>query len=776
MTFSNNAQSLNSQSYQFTSNQEEESFNLQAVTSAVKRRGWLLLLIMMGVTGGIWVRILFFSEKEPPVYESSFKLLVEPIKSQQKQLQDIREDVGQMTQSNFDYQTQTKVLTHSEVMKPIHENLQEKYPNLGYEELVENITINRIEDSKLIAVRYRHTNPQLTQDITQALSEKYIAYSEDQQKRAQQQVIDFIAQKIPQLNEQVDSIEQDIQAFRAQHNLINPIQRAETVSSQIENLKQRQQETERTIEEQKSLQENLSKQLGLSLDEAMTTVALSEAPRYQELLGQLREIETEMAIKLARYKENTAIIERLKRQRSEILELLKEEAATVVGEENVDSNLQSKISSPNPVRLSLTQDLIETTNQIRTLEVRLSSLKQAEEKLTNSLKELTQLSQQYQNLTRRRNVVQNNVNSLFSTREDLMLQAAEQSTPWQLTESPSSPVQVASGSNQVRELIIGLMAGVLAGAAAVYLAEKIDRKIYSLEQLKQSITLPILGSIPFYLRLSELGEVNSENYVLPLQPSNQLNNETSQNDSPSQSVNENDGYDDFSFQEAFRSFYTNLSFMNPDNPIRSLAITSSIPGEGKTVNTIYLAKSAAIMGNRVLLVDGDLRNPKLHQYLDLTNSCGLSNLLSTNISLEEAIQPSRINENISVLTSGTLPPEPASLLGSEKLKELIQQWENLFDLVIFDTPPAGILADAKVLAPLTNGLIVVTGLGVIDKTVFKDLMDSLQLSSLPLLGVIANGVTPDSVPKYEEYNQQYYNARNQANQIAKISSTSNNKN
>ncbi len=749
MTVSSDFESPNPQ----LSFQEQESWNWQQIRLALKRRAWLFLLVTVGVTGGLWART-YFVEQET-IYRSRFQLLVEPIQSNQE-MQDLREELGSGGGSNsdFDYTTQINVLKSSKVINPIHEKLQQDYPNLTRQELVDNLNIHRVGESKLIEVSYDSSNAELTTAVTNLVADEYINYSEKQQKRAQEQVINFIDQKLPELQKKVANLEEELQAFRTKHDVIDPLKRGDNISEYLDEIKQRQEDTKIALEEKTSLQENLSNQLGLSLDEAMTTVALSQAPRYQDLLDALQKIEKEMALKLARYKEDSPMIERLKQQRRELLELLKEEAVRVLGEQGVDEGIHSEISSPNPVRLSLTQDLIETTNQIRTLKVRQSALEQAEQKVRNSLEETTKLASEYQDIKRRREVAQENINRLFQTREELMIEATQTATPWQVTEKPSSPEPVEE-PHPVREMILGFLAGVLAGAGAVYLIEKIDNKYYSAEELKQSINLPLLGLIPFHRKLNQLLEQEVAHHALPARSLSQSLPGAEQ----SNGDHHNDmgvSYDDFSFLEAFRSFYTTLSFLRPDNPIRSLTMTSSIPGEGKSVTSFYFAKTAAAMGNRVLLVDADLRKPKIHQLLELPNDCGLSNVISTGIDLEEAIHPCASQDNLSILTSGILPPDPASLLASETMETLIQQWERSFDLIIFDTPPSATLADAKVLSPLTSGLILVTGLGVVDRMIMKDVIDTLKLLPTHLLGIVTNGATIQSATTYEKYNYKYY--------------------
>ncbi|MDR9405549.1 MAG: Wzz/FepE/Etk N-terminal domain-containing protein, partial [Halothece sp. Uz-M2-17] len=343
---------------------EEESFNYRKVMAVMGRRAWLILLVSIAVTGGLWTRTL----TQPPRYRSSFRLLVEPIAGDEK-FQQLSEQLGgsQLTNptqgSGLDYPTQIQVLRSSNIMLPIYKQLNEDYPNLTYGTFLNNLTVQRLGETKILQVSYESENPQLAGTVTKRIAETYIDYSQRQQKSGEQKILDMIEEQLPTLREKVESIQTEIQEFRNENNIINPVTQGSLLSEKISNLEERQQETEIAITENVSLRENLLQQLGLGLDEAMTTIALSEAPRYQELLNQLKEIETQIAIELGRFKEDSPNIQALKQQKQKILELLQEEAVAVLGNGGVSEKINSQVTSPNPIRLSLTQDLITATNE-----------------------------------------------------------------------------------------------------------------------------------------------------------------------------------------------------------------------------------------------------------------------------------------------------------------------------------------------------------------------------------------------------------------------------
>ena len=162
------------------------------------------------------------------------------------------------------------------------------------------------------------------------------------------------------------------------------------------------------------------------------------------------------------------------------------------------------------------------------------------------------------------------------------------------------------------------------------------------------------------------------------------------------------------------------------------------------------------MGKRVLLVDADLRNPTIHRYVDsLTNTWGLSNAISGVAEAQDLIQTLPSEENLSVLTAGQIPPNPARLLASTKMKDLLLDFQTKYDLVIIDTPPLHGFADAKYLASQTDGLMMVVGLDQTEKPAVSQVLNDLHLSHINLLGIVANGVKGYK-PSYSGYYDDYY--------------------
>jgi capsular exopolysaccharide synthesis family protein len=208
--------------------------------------------------------------------------------------------------------------------------------------------------------------------------------------------------------------------------------------------------------------------------------------------------------------------------------------------------------------------------------------------------------------------------------------------------------------------------------------------------------------------------------------------------------------------EAFRMLYGNLRFLSSDTPVRSLAIGSAVPADGKSTVSVFLGRVAASMGQRVLMVDADMRRPRMHQRLGLPNLRGLSNVLANDLEPAQAIQMAE--PNLSVLTAGQVPPDPTRLLSSQRMQRLAEEFAENFDLVIYDTPPLLGLADGSLLGAYLDGILLVVGLGKTDRSAVLATIENLDVSCVPILGVVANGLRADtdSVDYYYRYYQRYY--------------------
>ncbi|WP_243293030.1 CpsD/CapB family tyrosine-protein kinase [Bacillus sp. FJAT-47783] len=202
--------------------------------------------------------------------------------------------------------------------------------------------------------------------------------------------------------------------------------------------------------------------------------------------------------------------------------------------------------------------------------------------------------------------------------------------------------------------------------------------------------------------------------------------------------------------EQYRTIRTNIQFSSVDQDIRSILVTSAGPGEGKSTTTANLAVVFAQQGKRVLLIDADLRKPTVHYTFRVENIYGLTNVLTKQASLQEAIQRCEV-DNLDILTSGPIPPNPAELLSSKQMHELLEELYAIYDLVIFDTPPILAVADAQILTNHVDGSILVAWSGKTEQEPAQKAKEALSAGKGKLLGVVLNGKKHKDTQYYYYY-------------------------
>lgn len=206
--------------------------------------------------------------------------------------------------------------------------------------------------------------------------------------------------------------------------------------------------------------------------------------------------------------------------------------------------------------------------------------------------------------------------------------------------------------------------------------------------------------------------------------------------------------------EAYRNIRTNIQFANLDKNLKTILVTSSTQGEGKTTTISNIAVSLADLGKKVILIDCDLRKPRIHKNFNLTNSKGITDLLLENEEYKSYVHKLSI-ENLEILTAGQIPPNPAEMLSSNKLKKLIEEIKNDYDYVLIDTPPIIVVTDAAILSTFTDGVIIVCASGQVEIDLAKRAKENLEKVNANILGVVLNKLPLNNNKSYSYYSYYY---------------------
>ncbi|MCT7949711.1 polysaccharide biosynthesis tyrosine autokinase [Ancylothrix sp. C2] len=708
---------------QLTSQSPSKGLNLRPLMRLSLRRWYLIVGFTALAATAVWLLGL----KKPSVYKSSFRLLVEPVTSEAKLAEPttLTRSGGMPSEGMFalDYATQIQILTDNQMLSKILEDVRVRYPQLSYGALKEGLTVERVGQgdsarTKLIEVSYQNHNADVVQLVLERTAYRYLKYSLEERKSRLSQGVKFIEERLPKLQTQVTTLQAQLQKLQEQYDLSDPKQKNDFLYKQFQDVTALQLDTQRQLKENQELYANLQQQLQLTPSEGLAATALSENQNYQQLVTKYKEVERQIATESARFQMGSPQMQNLEAQRQNLLGLMQQETQQIVGA-NVTTSGENgaNLGTQNPTRLVLIKQLVDTGNQINVLEIRSAEVAKAKADIEQQLNTVPAISRQYDDLLRQLEIATKTLDQLLTQRQTLQIEAAQNEVPWELVSKPQVSRDekgnaVAEPADLKKQMTQAIMGGLLLGFLAAFLLEKY-RNIYNgTPDLEDAVKVPILGEIPY----SNLA-------------ANRVEDGREQNNQAQ-------------FFDAFESLYANLRFLFTDRPVRSLTVSSATAGDGKSIVALNLAKTAAAMGHRVLLVDADFRFPRLHQLLNLPNQKGLTDLLSSNQPANNFIQRPLAMDNFSVLTSGQPLPNSIRQLASSKMQYLIKEFQSNYDLVIYDTPHLFNLMDAHFLADNTDGVVMVVAVGKTPASAVTKVIKQLETYSIPCLGVVANNLNP----------------------------------
>lgn len=652
----------------------------------------------------------------PKSYQGNFRILVEPITSQGR-ANDPSALTRQTVETNtVDYPTLLQVLQSSEILERIAKQIRVKYQDvttdsLRQDILMENLTINRVGENQLTAtslleVSYQGENPERVDFILKEFKKGYLRYSLDDRRSRIGGGVQFIEEQLPDLQKRVNLLQNRLQELRQRYQLANPETESAGVSGQLQSARSQRLETQRVLAEQAALFDRLKTQLGMSTEEAMAAAALSENPRYQELVGELKKVETQIAIRSARFTDKSPVLDSLQRQRENLRQLLSREAQQNLGERVAASDPRI-LAYQNGLRLGLIKQLVETTNNQQVLQVRERELTNVEASLNQRFLKFPLIVREYNDIQQKLEIATKTLNQFLTQRETLRVEAAQKEVPWELV-ADAQVGRVATKPS--KKLLMGVGLGLFLGLLLAFLKEMLQNRFLSSEDVLSITKLPALGFVPQRRGLAGLEPAVSNGMRDP-------------------------------FSQAFNSMYTNIRFLPVNPSVNSLVVSSAGAADGKTTVASHLAMAAAAMGQKVLLVDANLRSPSLHNLFNLPNYKGLGEILSDgNLAWQEVIQPTTLDENLFVLPAGQSVKNAGRLLASQEVKDLITQLEQVYDLVIFDTPNMIEASDASFLAAETSGILLVVSINRVKCPAVKQVLKEAEKFRLKVLGVVPNHV------------------------------------
>ncbi|HEY9608360.1 polysaccharide biosynthesis tyrosine autokinase [Allocoleopsis sp.] len=683
--------------------------------------------------------------REKPTYQSSMQLLVEP----NYQSKGGAEGDKQFTDSNvqIDNVTQLRLMQSSQLIGKAVELLRHDYPNISVDEIKQFLTVSQVQDgkgdksvTKLFEATYTDGNPVKTQKVLQAMQRVYQDYNREQQRLLLVRGLAFINTQLPKVRESVTQAEIALEQFRKRQNLIEPEEQAKTLVSAIASIEQERRTNEAQYKELQTRYKNIQEKLATSPQEALLSSRLSQSSRYQTLLNEIQKTDLAIAQQRIRFTDSSPVIQKLFLQRQEQVTLLQEEGQRIlkksspsVSQSQENSLAQGQFAN---VDLELSNQLLQTQTNLAALAARDRTLVQTEQQLRAQLNRFPSLLAEYGRLQPDIQIKRDTLQQLEKAKQELSLEIARGGFDWQVVEAPQ--LGEASASKKKQSIMIGVVIGMFLGGVAAFVREMLDDAVHSPEDLQKCVNYPLLGITPDLLYLKK-----SKSLVkLPFSKPQDAASSASE---PIIKLPFGRPEDQAPwtieviywppYWESLDLIYKNIQLQNSDSPFSPLMLTSAVAGPEKSIIALGLAISAARLHQRVLLIDADLRNPTLHKRLNLPNEDGLSTLLTSDATVPISRRIQSSSSYIDILTAGPAPADPANLLSSPRLGELIKVFEQTYDLVLLDASPVLGMVDAILAGSFCHCVVLAAR---IDKVTQAEIIEvTAMLSKLNLIGIIS---------------------------------------
>jgi len=726
----------------------------------VLRKSWLIVSITLLTT----TTAVVLSSSKSSTYKGNFYLLVEPITAAARLTNpSTLTRTGGIPQEDLialDYPTNLIFLQSPSMTRRIAEDVHKKLPNRSvdaiWSDLRDNFFVEWVKSqangaTKIFIVTYSGKDPQEVQAVLDIAAQTFVKYSAEDRETSIKAGVKFIDKQLPPLQKNLNTLKNKQKRIRQQYELVNPASRNDELLQQLDALTQRKSVLQEQLISLKTLDSILGTQLGISSQDALVLASLNQDPERISLQKELLDIQSQLANNQSIYTEKSVRIIALETRSQIIQDSLKKRTNKLLKQfsSNIAANSPILSSFQDPTRLKLIEQFIETTNQIKALESQLPSLIIQEKRLNTIIQQLPTITNQYTALEREIKLTEEVLDKLLIQRETLKVESAQE-LPWQLVSKPQIPLDadgkpIGEPPDRKKMLVAGAGGGLIFSILLSVFLEKQKNSFLSASDIEDVLGLPLIGKVPRYQ------SVDMENIALVI-PETSEELKTSEKLETSEELQTSDTQDKESLNEAplqdnwpifatvFDDIYTELCFYYRNPSLRSLAVSSVEAEDGQSTIAINLAITAAEQGKRVLFVDTNKNNSKIGEWLNLTGKKGLNYLLTHDVALESVIQEDPNHKNLYLITQGAEDTTPPKRLWSPKMEYLISEFQENFDLVIYDLPHFHQTTDVYFISACTDGMILVIGVNKTSQSSTKEAVAKATDLQFPILGAIANFV------------------------------------
>jgi capsular exopolysaccharide synthesis family protein len=703
----------------FRENRAATDLDLQKYLQACKRR-WLPATSIFVITITLTALSLPFLKAS---YQAEGKLLFEKI-DKTSSLTGLGEvgNLQSILANQTPLSTEIEVINSHPLLRKTINNLQikdNKGKLLRPEDFKKKIEIKIVGATDVIKISYKSKKPQEAADVVNTLMNVYI---ENQTNKNRYEVISvrkFINQQLPNVEKEVLEAEAKLRQFREQNRVVDLSKEADTTVLEIAALNRQITTLESDLNAVKAQSIRLQKELGLTLEQAMTVNILSSSPEIQSAIAELRTVESELTNQKKLFLGQHPSIISLENKKITLENLIQNKSREIAKNRAV---IPYGLLQKQDTKANFVEEFITSEIQSLKLTQQLASLYQSRDVYQNRSLLLPKLQQQQEMLTRKVEAAKATYKTLLTKLPEIQVTENKKTDNVHIIQPAEIPEKPSFIKHAIVSLL-GIMVGLFLSTSSVLFLEIRDKSLKNLEEIKELFAYTLLGIIPSLQQDKSTYRRGDLDSIVPEVPVKNVSNSF---------------IGEIYRMIIYRMIQANIKFISSDKELKVIVVTSSVPKEGKSTVAANLAAAIAQLGRRVLLIDADLRHPVQHQIWGLNNNQGLSNLLVGKIEFSPTVCPDI--EHLEILTSGVKSSNSLALLDSQRMSSFIQSARDKYDFVIIDSPPLLLTADTSTLGQMSDGILLVNRPEILDRKSAALAKEMLERSEQNVLGVVVNGV------------------------------------
>lgn len=704
--------------------------------SLILRRRWLPASLVLALTT---LLVTIYAIRQPPNYQSKAQVQIKKSTKSSGLLEGLSklENLGGSGDStlNNPMSTQAEVVKSLPIMQDTINSLQLKDQRgepLTTEKFATNFKVTNLKGTEILEVSYQGPNREINQQVVNKVISLYVQRDLNAQRSDTRAARSFVEQQLPDVEAKVRKAENNLRLFREKEGVVDLTAEATKSVEIFTELSREITTTSGELSAEAARVDRMKEVLGGDVQTNTRIGLVSETPGVRDSLVSLQAVQKKLVEERARFTDNSPNVKDLQAKEQALkTDLQKRIKGTLIGGRNQSQivDLQSK-----GIQESMIADYAKAVAEKSSLEKKLESLKSVAAGYSQRIQKLPQLEQQMRDLGRGVEVSVTTYKTLLARLQEFKIAENQNTGNVSIVVPATLPSEKEKISAKLEQSIsIGVLLGLILGTITALVLDSFDRRVKTAQEARDLLpAFPVLGIIPGF----EQKDLIVTTKLLFGQSTNMH-----------KSIHKNAGSD--MEKEAFRSLQANLRFLNADNQVKVLVMSSSRPREGKSTVAANLAIVTSELGRRVLLVDADMRKPSQHRIWRQDPSIGLSSVLTGQVSFDDALI--ELDPNLYLLTAGIIPPNPVALIDSSQMGLLIAEWSRDFDVVIIDAPPLTVAADATILSKQANGLVFVCRPGVADKDSIDACNEILSQSGQNVLGMVLNDVKVDPGKRFKDY-------------------------